>query len=52
MSNCVHVVKYVVMGNDGILEWKSQVGFLYSDGICLMVSSKEDIKVIMEQVNE
>ena len=52
ISNCVHGVKYAVVGKDGVMEWKSQAGLLYADDLCLMVSSEEDRKVIMEKVNE
>ena len=52
ISNCVHGVKYAVGGKDGVMEWKSQAGLLYADDVCLMVNSEEDIKVIMEKVNE
>ena len=34
------------------MEWKSQSGLLYADDVCLMASSEEDMKVIMEKVNE
>ena len=37
---------------DGVMEWKSQAGLLYADDVCLMGSSEEDMKVIMEKVNE
>ena len=50
--NCVHGVKYAVVGKDGVMEWKSQAGLLYADDVCLMANSEEDIKVIMEKVNE
>ena len=33
------------------MERKSQAGFLYADDVCLMASSKDDIKVVMEHVN-
>ena len=36
MSNCVHGVKYAVVGKDGVMEWKSQAGLLYVDDLCLM----------------
>ena len=29
ISNCVHGVKYAVVGKDGVMEWKSQAGLLY-----------------------
>ena len=32
--------------------WKSQAGLLYADDVCLMDNSEEDMKVIMEKVNE
>ena len=52
ISNCVHGVKYAVVGKDGVIEWKSQAGLIYADDMCLMANSEEDIKVIMEKVNE
>ena len=52
LSNCVHGVKYVVVEKDGVMEWKSQAGLLYADDVCLMANSEEDLKVIMEKVNE
>ena len=51
ISNCVHGVKYAVMGKNGVIELKSQSGFLYTYDVLLMESSEEDMKVIMEQVN-
>ena len=51
ISNCVHGVKYAVVGKDGVMEWKSQAGLLYADYVCLMTNSEEDMKVIMEKVN-
>ena len=38
ISNCVHGVKYAVVGNDGVLEWKSQAGFLNADDVCLIIA--------------
>ena len=38
MSNCIHGVKYA--------------GLLYADDVCLMMSNEEDMKLIMEKVNE
>ena len=52
ISNCVHGVKYAVVGKDGVMEWKSQAGLLQADDVCLMANSEEGIKVIMEKVNE
>ena len=56
ISNCVHGVKYAVVGKDGVMEWKSQAELLYADDVCLMAiyiyNSEEDMKVIMEKVNE
>ena len=51
ISNCVYGVKYGVVGNDGVMEWKSQVGLLYADYVCLMANSEEDMEVIIEKVN-
>ena len=52
ISNCVYGVKYAVVGKDGVMEWKSQAGLLYADDVCLMANSEEDMKVIMQKVNE
>ena len=30
ISNCVHGVKYAVVGKDGVMEWKSQARRLYT----------------------
>ena len=49
ISNCVHGVKYAVVGKDDVMEWKSQAGLLYADDVCLMANSEKDI---MEKVNE
>ena len=40
-----------MVGKDGVMEWTSQVGFLYADDVCLMASREEDMKVIMEKVH-
>ena len=52
ISNCVHGVKYVVVGKDGVMEWKSQSRLVYTDDVCLMANSEEDMIVIIEKVNE
>ena len=52
ISNCIHGVKYAVVGKDGVMEWKSQAGLLYADNVCLMTNSEEDMQVIMEKVNK
>ena len=52
ISNCIHGVKYAVVGKYGVMEWKSQAGLLYADDVCLMANSEEDMKVIIEKANE
>ena len=49
ISNCVHGVKYAVVGKGGVMEWKSQAGLIYADDVCLMTSSEEDMKVIISE---
>ena len=44
-------VQYAEVVKDGVMEWKSQAELLYADDVCLMGSSEEGIKVIMEKVN-
>ena len=51
-SNCVHGVKYAVVGKDGVMEWKSQAGLLYADDVCLMANSEEDIHYVNQCVVE
>ena len=41
-----------MVGKDGGMELKSQAVLLYADDVCLMANSEEDMKVIMERVNE
>ena len=52
ISNCIHGVIYAVVGNDCVMEWKSQAGLLYIDDVCLMASREDDMKVIIEKENE
>ena len=52
ISNCVNGVKFAMVGKDGVMEWKSQAGLLYAEDVCLMANSEEDMKVIIEKVNE
>ena len=47
VSNCVHGVKYAVVGKDSVMEWKCQAGCVYADDVCLMECSEEDMKVII-----
>ena len=35
ISNCVHGVKYAVLGKYGLMEWKSQAGLLYAYDVCV-----------------
>ena len=42
ISNCVYGVKYAVVENYGVMEWKSQAGLVYADDVCLMANSEED----------
>ena len=41
-----------MVGKDGAIKWKSQAGLIYADDVCLMASSEEEMKVIMDKVNE
>ena len=50
----MHGAQYAVVGKDGIMEWEKikQDFYTHADDVwCLMVSSEEDMKVIMEKVN-
>ena len=52
INNCVHDIKYAVVGKNGSLEWKNQVGLKHAANVCLMASSEDDMNVIMDKVNE
>ena len=37
VTQCRQGLKYLIVNKDGGIEEKSQAGFLYADGVCLMV---------------
>ena len=40
-----------MVNKDGVIEKKSQAGFLYADDVCLMASNKQDRQMIFDNVS-
>ena len=43
VSACKQGFKYMVVNKDGLIEKKSQAGFLYADDVCRMASNEQDL---------
>ena len=44
--------KHMVVNKDGVIEKKSQAGFLYADDVCLLESNEKDLQMIFDNINE
>ena len=40
----------IIMNKDGLIEKKSQAGFLYADDVCLMASNEQGLQMIFENI--
>ena len=40
----------MVVNKDGLIEKKSQTGFLYVDEVCLMASNEQDLQMIFDNI--
>ena len=40
VAHCKQGFKYLMVNKDGVIEEKSQAGFLYADDVCLMASNE------------
>ena len=43
--------KYLMVNKDGVIEEKSQAGFLYADDVCLMASNEQPFKTIFDNIS-
>ena len=50
VSACKQGCKYLVVKKDGVIEKKSQAGFLYADVVCLMESNEQDLQMILDSI--
>ena len=41
----------MVANKDGLIEKKSQAGFLYADDVCLMASNEQDLQMIFDKIS-
>ena len=51
VSACKQGFKYLVVNKDGVIEKKSQAGFLYADDVCLMASNEQDMRMIFDSIS-
>ena len=42
---------YLMVNKDGVIEEKSQAGFLYADDVCLMASNAQDLQTIFDNIS-
>ena len=50
-SACNQGFKYMVVNKDGLIEKKSQAGFLYADDVFLMASNEQDPQMIFDNIS-
>ena len=46
LAQCKQGFKYLMLNKDGVIEEKSQVGFLYADDVCLMASNEQYLQTL------
>ena len=51
ISACKQGFKYMVVKKDGVIEKKSQAGFLYAYDVCLMASNEQDLQMILDSIS-
>ena len=51
VAQCKHGFKYLMVNKDGIIEEKSQAGFLYADDVCLMASNEQHLQTIFDNIS-
>ena len=52
VSACKQGFKCMVVNKDGLIEKKSQAGFLYTADVCLMASNEHDLHIIFDNISE
>ena len=50
LAQCKQGFKYLMLNKDGVIEEKSQAGFLYADDVCLMASKEQHLQTIFDNI--
>ena len=51
VAQCKQGFKYLIMNKDGVIEEKSQAGFMYADDVCLMTSNEQQLQNIFDNIS-
>ena len=51
LSACKQCFKCIVVNKDGVIEKKSQAGFLHTDDVCLMASNEQDLQMLFDNIS-
>ena len=51
LAQCKQGLKYLMVNRDGVIEEKSQAGFLYADDVCIMASNEQHLLTIFDNIS-
>ena len=51
VAQCKQGFKYLMVNKAGVIEEKSQTGFLYADDVCLMASNQQQLQTIFDNIS-
>ena len=51
LAQCKQGFKYLMVNKDGVIEEKSQAGFLYVDDVCLIASDEQHLQTIFDNIS-
>ena len=51
LAQCKQGFKYLMVNKDGVIEEKSQAGFLYADDVCIMASNEQHLQTIFDNIS-
>ena len=51
LAKCKQGFKYLMVNKDGVIEEKSQAGFLYADDVCIMASNEQHLQTIFDNIS-
>ena len=46
ITHCKQGSRYLMVNKDGVIEEKSQAGFLFADDVCLMANNEQHLQTI------
>ena len=52
LAQCKQGLKHVMVNKDGVIEEKSQDGFLYADDVCIMASNEQHLQTILTTLSD